>query len=51
MFIWLWTNSERGAEFLFNAYIGPAFEMIRGVADGVVVSFEDAVGLSKYKID
>ena len=51
MMIFLFVSREKGSEFLFKAYVSPAFGKIQELVGDYVTAFESSVGLSRSKIE
>lgn len=51
LLVFLFVSRERGSEFLFKAYVSPAFGKIQEFCGGWVNSFESLAGLNKSKIE
>ena len=51
LLVFLFVSKEKGSEFLFRAYVGPAFGKIQQICGGWIESFEAATGLSKANIE
>lgn len=51
MFIFLYVSREHGSEFMFRAYVSPAFSKIQSICGPWVQGFESAVGLNRSKVE
>jgi receptor expression-enhancing protein 5/6 len=51
LLVFLFVSKEKGSEFLFRTYVGPAFGKIQQICGGWIEAFEGATGLSKSHIE
>lgn len=51
LLVFLFVSREKGSEFLFRAYVAPAFTKIQAICGGWVQAFEQVACLEKSKIE